>query len=89
MSHDITKPTQKKSFTQQAMVVNRHNNLLYPTEYPNPNCRLCNSKAETSSHIICECEEVCIIRYFHFQTIVLPLAPIPIIKQLTSFLNDS
>ena len=68
--------------------LNRHNNLLYPTEFPISTCRLCNWKPETSSHIICECDELCLIRYFHFQTMTLPLSPIPIITQLTSYLKD-
>jgi ribonuclease HI len=68
--------------------LNRHNNLLNPLEYPSPTCRACNWKEETSSHIICECEALGFIRYFHFQEFSLPLAPIPIIKQLTSFLQD-
>ena len=68
--------------------LNRHNNSLNPTEFPNPNCRLCNWDQETSSHIICECEALGLIRHFHFQELLLPLAPIPKIKQLTSYLND-
>ena len=68
--------------------LNRHNNLLYPREYPSPTCRACNWEQETSSHIICDCEALGFIRYFHFQEFLLPLAPIPIIKQLISYLND-
>ena len=68
--------------------LNRHNHLLNPTEFPNPKCRLCNWELETSSHIICECEALWLVRHFHFQETILPLAPIPIIKQLTSYLDD-
>jgi ribonuclease HI len=68
--------------------LNRHNHLLDPFKYPSPTCRACNLEQETSSHIICECEALCYIRYFHFQEFLLPLAPIPIARQLTSYLND-
>ena len=68
--------------------LNRHNHLLYPTEYPDPQCRLCNLNEETSSHIICECEALCYVRYFHFQELLLPLSPIQYLKQLTSYLSD-
>ena len=68
--------------------LNRHNHLLYPLEHPTPTCRACDWDQETSSHIICECEALSHIRYFHFQERFLPLAPIPIIRQLTSFLKD-
>jgi ribonuclease HI len=69
--------------------LNRHNNLLYPLETSDPLCRLCNMDKETSSHIICLCEALSYVRYHHFQEFLLPLAPIPYIKQLTSFLSDS
>ena len=69
--------------------LNRHNNVLNPTEFPNPKCRFCNWEQETSSHIICECEALGLIRHFHFQEFILPLAPIPSIRQLTSYLHDS
>ena len=68
--------------------LNRHNHLLDPFKYPSPTCRACNLEQETSSHIICECEALGHIRYFHFQEFLLPLAPIPITRQLTSYLND-
>jgi ribonuclease HI len=66
----------------------RHNNLLNPNDTTSPQCRLCNMEQETSSHIICQCEALCLIRHFHFQEFFLPLSPLPYIKQLTSFLND-
>ena len=68
--------------------LNRHNNLLNPTEFPNPKCRLCNWEQETSSHIICECEALSLVRHFYFQELFIPPAPIPIIKQLTNYLSD-
>ena len=68
--------------------LNRHNNLLHPTETIDPQCRLCNMDLETSSHIICQCEALCLIRHYHFQEFLLPLAPIPYIRQLTSYLDD-
>ena len=66
----------------------RHNHLLNPIQYPDPTCRLCGWEQETSSHIICECEALCHTRFFHFQECILPMAPIPIIKQLTNFLSN-
>jgi ribonuclease HI len=68
--------------------LNRHNHLLYPLDYPSPTCRACGWEQETSSHIICQCEALGRIRFFHFQEFLLPLAPIPLIRQLTSFLTD-
>jgi hypothetical protein len=69
--------------------LNRHNHLLNPADTPNPQCRLCDFEQETSSHIICQCEALSHTRYFHFQDLFLPLAPIPYIKQLTNYLDDS
>ena len=69
-------------------LLNRHNHLLYPTEFPTPTCRMCGWEDETSSHIICNCEAITHTRYHHFQELLLPLAPIPIMRQLTSFLDD-
>jgi hypothetical protein len=66
----------------------RHNYLLQPNENTSPQCRLCNMEQETPSHIICQCEALCLVRHFHFQEFFLPLSPIPYIRQLTSFLND-
>ena len=68
--------------------LNRHNNLLNPIEFPNPKCRFCNWEQETSSHIICDCEALSLVRHFYFQEFFLPLAPIPFIKQLTNYLDD-
>ena len=68
--------------------LNRHNNLLNPLDFPNANCRLCNWEQETSSHLICECEALGLIRHFHFQEYILPLAPIPTTWKLTNYLKD-
>jgi hypothetical protein len=68
--------------------LNRHNHLLHPLEHPSPTCRACGQGQENPSHIICDCEAISFIRYFHFQEFLLPLTPIPITRQLTSFLND-
>ena len=68
--------------------LNRHNNLLHPTETTDPQCRLCQMDVETSSHIICQCEALCLVRHYHFQEFLLPLSPITYIKQLTSYLDD-
>jgi hypothetical protein len=68
--------------------LNRHNHLLHPLEHPSPTCRACGQEQETSSHIICDYEAISFIRYFHFQEFLLTLAPIPIIRQLSCFLDD-
>jgi ribonuclease HI len=68
--------------------LNRHNFLLYPTETTDPLCRLCNMEDETSSHIICQCEALYLVRHYHFQEFLLPLSPITYMKQLTSYLDD-
>jgi ribonuclease HI len=64
----------------------RHNNLLDPTNFPNPTCRLCNFEPETSSHLINTCPALSALRFKTFGQHLIPEPPTWSVNQLHTFI---
>jgi ribonuclease HI len=67
----------------------RHNNLLDPTNFPNPNCRLCNFDQETSGHLINSCPALSYHRFRTFGRHVNPEPPTWAVNQLQNFIHHA
>jgi hypothetical protein len=65
----------------------RHFNLLSPTDFPNPNCRLCHQEPETSSHLIIDCPVLATKHWQIFGEHILHTIPLWTVPQLQEMIT--